>query len=103
MLKFVYFAFLIISIAASLVSAYYWHEASKVEVDLGYMGTPEQPMGPVVDPGLLTLRANVAAGAATMAYIQSSDLNKKAARYAAIAAIGVAGYSICSYFIGCCQ
>lgn len=100
MLKIVYYSFLAISVVASLMSAYYWYRASAVEVDLRYLGTPGQPQAPVVDPELLTLQANVAAGAATTAYIQSSYWNKRAALYAAIAAIGVAGFSLCGFVIG---
>jgi hypothetical protein len=97
MLKFAYHAFLIISIVASVMSAYYWYRASKVEVDLSYLGTPDQ-LQPV-DQGHLTLQASVAAGAATMAFIEFSYLNKKAAGFAVVAAIAIAGNSLLGFVI----
>jgi hypothetical protein len=100
MLKFAYYFSLFISIAASVISAYYWYMASKVEVDLRYLGMPGQLQPPVVDPGQLTLQANVAAGAATKAFIESSYWNKKAAVFAAVASIAIAGYSLLGFVVG---
>jgi hypothetical protein len=100
MLKFVYYSFLAVSIIASLMSAYYWYRAIAVEVDLRYVGARRKPHAPMVDPGLLTLTAYVAAGAATTVYIQSSYWNRKAALYAAIVAIGVAGFSLFGFIVG---